>query len=59
MTRAILLIARWIAVAHDRWRAGVVRRRPLRAQIDHTAWSCAADVIGLEQTHLGQACPMR
>jgi transposase-like protein len=34
MTRALLLVARWIAAAHDRWRAEVSRRRPLRAEVD-------------------------
>lgn len=34
MTRALLLIARWIGLAHDRWRARIARRRPLSARID-------------------------
>jgi hypothetical protein len=34
MLRAILLVTRWIAAAHDRWRAEVARRRPLSAEID-------------------------
>jgi len=34
MTRALCLITRWIAVAHDRWRAEVAKRRPLSAEID-------------------------
>ncbi len=34
MTRALLLVARWIAVAHDRWRAAISRRFPLRVRID-------------------------
>jgi hypothetical protein len=34
MVRALLLVARWIAAAHDRWRARVARRRPLAAEID-------------------------
>jgi hypothetical protein len=33
MTRALLLVARWIAVAHDRWRTRVADRSPLRARI--------------------------
>ncbi len=32
MTHALLLIARWTAVAHDRWRSETARRRPLRAE---------------------------
>ena len=34
MTRALLLIVRWIAVAHDLWRSEVARHSPLRARID-------------------------
>jgi len=34
MTRALLLIAHWIAAAHDLWRAAAARRGPLRARID-------------------------
>jgi putative transposase len=34
MIRALLLVARWIAVAHDRWRAETAKRRPLSAEID-------------------------
>jgi transposase len=34
MTRALTFIARWIAVAHDRWRAEVSRHRPLHAEVD-------------------------
>src|SRR5512139_2649579 len=34
MLRALLLIHRWIAIAHDRWRAQVARRHPLSARID-------------------------
>lgn len=34
MTRALLLIARWIAIAHDLWRLEVARRHPLRAEVD-------------------------
>jgi putative transposase len=32
--RALLLIARWIGLAHDRWRESVARRRPLAAEVD-------------------------
>ncbi len=34
MPRALLLVARWIAAAHDHWRAAASRRFPLRARID-------------------------
>ena len=34
MLRALLLIARWIGLAHDRWRAQVARRRPLAAEVN-------------------------
>ena len=34
MTRALLLVARWIAAAHDRWRARTASHSPLRARID-------------------------
>jgi putative transposase len=34
MTRALLLVARWIATAHDRWRTVAFRRFPLRTRID-------------------------
>ena len=34
MLRALLLIARWIGLAHDRWRAQVARRRPLATEVD-------------------------
>jgi len=33
MTRSLLLVARWIAAAHDRWRARTARRSPLRARV--------------------------
>jgi len=34
MTRALLLVAKWIAQAHDRWRDSAARRRPLAAEVD-------------------------
>ncbi|MBI4566237.1 MAG: hypothetical protein HY716_16250 [Planctomycetes bacterium] len=34
MLKALLFIARWIGLAHDRWRARVCRRRPLAAEIE-------------------------
>ena len=34
MLRALLFIARWIGLAHDRWRSRVARRRPLAAEVD-------------------------
>jgi hypothetical protein len=34
MLRPLLLITRWIAAAHDRWREEVAKRRPLAAEID-------------------------
>lgn len=34
MIRALLLVARWIGLAHDRWRAQVRRRRSLSAEVD-------------------------
>src|SRR5262245_52894991 len=34
MLRALLLLSRWIAAAHDRWRNQVARRRPLSAEVD-------------------------
>ena len=34
MLRAVLLVSRWIAAAHDHWRTEVGRRRPLSAEID-------------------------
>jgi putative transposase len=34
MLEIALLVARQIAIAHDRWRARVARRRPLAAEID-------------------------
>ncbi|MBI4564853.1 MAG: IS3 family transposase [Planctomycetes bacterium] len=34
MLKALLFIARWIGLAHDRWRARVCRRRPLVAEVD-------------------------
>jgi putative transposase len=35
MTRALVLVACWIAAAHDRWRTRIAGRRPLRARIDN------------------------
>lgn len=32
MLRTLLLIARWIGLAHDRWRERVARSRPLAAE---------------------------
>ncbi|MBI4563811.1 MAG: hypothetical protein HY716_03840 [Planctomycetes bacterium] len=34
MIPSLLLITRWIGLAHDRWRARVCRRRPLGAEVD-------------------------
>jgi hypothetical protein len=34
MINALLLIARWIGQAHDRWRTRAARRRALAAQVD-------------------------
>jgi putative transposase len=34
MVNALLLIARWIAAAHDRWCATTATRRPLRVEVD-------------------------
>jgi hypothetical protein len=34
MNRVLLLVARWIAAAHDCWRESVARRSPLRGEID-------------------------
>lgn len=34
MEHALLLIARWIGLAHDAWRAAQGRRRPLAAEMD-------------------------
>ncbi len=34
MNRALLLVARWIGIAHDRWRQKIARRRPLSAELD-------------------------
>jgi len=33
MIRALLLVARWIALAHNRWLARVAPRRPLAAEV--------------------------
>jgi hypothetical protein len=34
MIPTLFLIARWIGLAHDRWREQVARRRPLAAEVD-------------------------
>jgi Homeodomain-like domain-containing protein len=34
MIQALILTARWIGQAHDRWRERVCRRRPLAAEVD-------------------------
>ena len=34
MLRALLLITRWIGLAHDRWKVQIARRRPLAAEVD-------------------------
>jgi len=34
MIQALLLIARWIGLAHDSWRSRVAHRRPLAAEVD-------------------------
>ncbi len=61
MTRALLLIARWIAAAHDLWRAEVARHRPLHAEIDalREALQCLREENELLRARLRRLDPCR